>query len=117
MANHGASGGGDSLVISEDVIAAIAVTAAKEAQGIAQLVPLSVGPGFRHGEHARFVKIGGGEAEMTLALSVKLALDVNLPQAAGEAQKAVKTAVETMPGRTVARVNITVAGIENSRQD
>ncbi|MDR2526164.1 MAG: Asp23/Gls24 family envelope stress response protein [Oscillospiraceae bacterium] len=109
--HHHESAGG--LVISDEVIAAIAVTAAKEIEGVSSIVPRTDVTRFlRLAEHLRLVKVYGGEAEVALQLSVRMQAGARLAAVAGELQAKMKEAVQNMTGRTVSRVNITVVGAD-----
>ncbi len=103
-----------SLKISEDVIAAIAATAAKDVKGVAglSLRPMPEAEGFLHRkESRRAVHMETREGEAVLHLSVNLYLGARIPDVAAELQARVKDAVQTMTGLVVSKVHIHVAGV------
>ncbi|MDR3314185.1 MAG: Asp23/Gls24 family envelope stress response protein [Oscillospiraceae bacterium] len=101
------------LVISDEVLAAIAVTAAKDVDGVSALVPRAdVTRLLRTGDSLRYVKIGGGEADILLHLAIRIRAGARISSVAGELQKEVKNAVQNMTGRAVAKVNVSIAGAD-----
>jgi len=103
------------IVISEEVLASIAVTAAREVEGVAALVPRPAGPArlLRKQGDLRYVKLTRSGAQLSLEMSLRVRAGVNIASLACEVQRAVKTALQDMTGKTVARVNLRIAGAEN----
>ena len=89
-----------SCIISEDVIATIASTAALEVPGVA-------------GMAARPADIHGIMSTNAATKSVKVLNNENetIPDVAGDVQHGVKVAVQSMTGKPVTKVNVHVAGI------
>ncbi|MDR0532082.1 MAG: Asp23/Gls24 family envelope stress response protein [Oscillospiraceae bacterium] len=117
MGHHDESVAG--LVISDEVLAAIAITTAKGISGVSALVPrpMSAGRIFRQkngkaGGSNRYVKIVGSEAELLLELSLRVRANAKISTLAAEVQRSVKTAVQSMTGKSVARVNLRVIGAD-----
>ena len=103
------------IVISEEVLASIAVTAAREVGGVAALVPCpaNVTRLLRKQGSLRYVKLTHSGAQLSLELTLRVRAGVNIATLACEVQRAVKTALQDMTGKTVARVNLRIAGAEN----
>ena len=107
-----------SIHISEEVIAAIAVGAVREVEGVsgmmgnlgtsvADLVTNKKGAQ----KNAKGVKIEMTENGLILDLSLTVAYGHAIPEVAENAQKAVASAVSAMTGCTVETVNIHVGGV------
>jgi uncharacterized alkaline shock family protein YloU len=102
------------LVISEEVLAAIAVAATRDVDGVSALVPhtANVKQLLRQGSSQRFVKITGTETELVLELWLRIKANVKIADVATEVQRNVKEAMQTMTGKTVAKVNLRIAGVD-----
>ncbi len=107
-----------SIHISEEVIAAIAVGAVREVEGVsgmmgnlgtsvADLVTNKKGAQ----KNAKGVKIEMTENGLILDLYLTVAYGYAIPEVAENAQKAVASAVSAMTGCTVETVNIHVGGV------
>ena len=107
-----------SIHISEEVIAAIAVGAVREVEGVsgmmgnlgtsvADLVTNKTGAQ----KNAKGVKIEMTENGLILDLYLTVAYGHAIPEVAENAQKAVASAVSAMTGCTVETVNIHVGGV------
>ena len=101
-----------SCIISEDVIATIAGTAAMEGPGVASMAqrPVDI-RGFMGPASAKSVKVINNESETVVDVYVNLRLDARIQEVAGQVQRSVKTAVQSMTGKPVTKVNVHVAGI------
>jgi len=106
------------IKISEEVIAAIAVGAAREVEGVADMVNNLSGSvsdlmnnkkGAQKG--TKGVKIDMGGAAMTLNLSLAVRYGYTIREVAENVQKAVASAVEAMTGCPVEQVHVHVCGI------
>jgi uncharacterized alkaline shock family protein YloU len=104
--------------ISEEVIAAIAVGAVREVDGISGMMTnlggsvadlVSNKKGAQKG--TKGVKIEMQETALVLDLYVTVEYGHPIPEVAENAQKAVSAAVEAMTGCTVDAVNIHVGGV------
>jgi len=109
------------IVISEEVLASIAATAAREVDGVASLVPraprivpraASVTRLLRKQGDLRYVKLAQSGTQLSLEMALRVRAGVNIATLACEVQRAVKTALQDMTGKTVARVNLRIAGAE-----
>ena len=107
-----------SIHISEEVIAAIAMGAVREVEGVsgmmgnlgtsvADLVTNKKGAQ----KNAKGVKIEMTETGLVLDIYLTVAYGHAIPEVAENAQKAVASAVSAMTGCTVERVNIHVGGV------
>ena len=102
------------LVISEDVIASIALNAAKDVEGVSSFAA-------RTPDVHSIFKLGEGAAKSVRVLSdndVKIYIHVNIapgtkiPKVAADIQKNVKNAVQSMTGKMVSKVNVSIAGMD-----
>ena len=101
------------LIISDEVIASIAMNAAKDVEGFASFADrpvdcLTLTPGI---ESQKYVKIDSGAYELRIHMYINVNAGAKIPDVCSEIQKAVKTARQHMTGKIVARVDITVAGV------
>ncbi|MGI6265395.1 MAG: Asp23/Gls24 family envelope stress response protein [Acutalibacteraceae bacterium] len=101
-----------SCIISEDVIATIASTAALEVNGVAGMGqrPADI-RGFMGSAASKSVKVINNESETVVDVYVNVRLDAKVQEVGGEVQRAVKTAVQSMTGKPVTKVNVHIAGI------
>ena len=99
------------FVISGEVLAEIAATAAQGVPGVSALVR-QYGERRRSSEKAlRFVKISG-EAELVVELWLRLKPGTKIIAVAAEVQRSVREALQTMTDKTVLRVNLRIIGID-----
>ena len=110
--HHNPKNGVGGLVISDEVLAAIALTAAQGVEGVSAIVPKASDLTRLLKKELRFVKLTGSETEITVELLLRLRADARLITVAGRVQNAVKEAMQTMTGRTVARVNLKIMGVD-----
>lgn len=104
--------------ISEEVIAAIAVGAVREVEGVSGMmtnlggsVTDLVNNKKNAQKGAKGVKIDMSGAALVLDLYLTVAYGQPIPEVAENAQKAVSSAVEAMTGCPVEAVNIHVGGV------
>ena len=107
-----------SINISEEVIAAIAVGAVREVEGVSGMMTTmggSVTDLVNNKKNAqkgvKGVKIDMTGAALTLDLYLTVEYGHAIPEVAENAQKAVSSAVEAMTGCPVEAVNIHVGGV------
>jgi len=101
-----------SCIISEEVIAAIASTAVMEIPGVAGMAPHpSDLMGFIGAGANRSVRVINNENVTILDVYINLAQGARIPDVAGAVQQSVKTAVQSMTGKPVTKVNVHVAGL------
>ena len=104
--------------ISEEVIAAIAVGAVREVEGVSGMMT-SLGGSVADlvsnkknaQKGAKSVKIEMDGETLALDLYLTVAYGQAIPEVAENAQKAVKSSIEAMTGCTVTTVNIHVGGV------
>lgn len=117
MAENNYTGG---LVISEDVIAAIAINAAKDVDGVAGLGdrPKDLYTSFKvNADNVRHVKVDITENDIKLHIYLILTATAKIQDVSPAVQTAVKAAVQNMTGRVVTKVDVTIAGIESNNGD
>ncbi len=108
------------LVISEEVIATIAINAAKDVEGVAGFATrppdmhsiLKIGDG-----PLKSVKVIAGDNDIKLQIYLIIKNAKKIPSVAAEVQRNVKSAVQSMTGRVVTKVNINIAGIDFTEAD
>ena len=99
-------------IISEDVIATIASTAAVEVAGVAGMANrVKDLRGLVAGGASRSVDVVNNETEIIVDVYVNLKSGVRIPDVAAEVQQVVKREVQAMTGRPVTKVNVHVAGL------
>ncbi|MBR2338717.1 MAG: Asp23/Gls24 family envelope stress response protein [Clostridia bacterium] len=99
-------------IISEEVIATIAGTAALEVPGVAGLA--SRLPDIRNlvtANGSKAVGVINNENETIVDVYVNLKAGMRIPDVAGAVQRQVKTAVQSMTGKPVTKINVHVVGI------
>jgi len=99
-----------SCIISEDVIATIASTAALEVPGVAGR-PADIHGIMSTNAATKSVKVLNNENETIVDVYINLRLGTRIPDVAGDVQHGVKVAVQSMTGKPVTKVNVHVAGI------
>ena len=97
-----------SINISEDVVAAIAVSAAQEVEG--------VGEAMQSGSHAKKnavkgVKLTIGDGSVIIDLQLMVQYGQPIPTVAQNVQEAVANAVESMTELRVCQVNVRISGV------
>lgn len=102
------------LVISDEVLAKIATVAAKDVEGVDDLVPATVslkdallGEKLLRGVRVSYTPDGS----VILNISVRLKKDAKVKETAAQIQKNVKYAVMNMTEKPVAKVNVTVTDV------
>lgn len=103
------------LVISEEVIASIAMSAAEDIKGVSSFAtrPADVQTVFKvGGKSLKHVKVTTVDNEIKLHLFINIANNAKIPIVCSNLQRAVKDAVQAMTGRVVTKVNVSVAGID-----
>lgn len=93
--------------ISEDVLSAVAASAAAEIDGVSSLMS---GPAAKKGSTRGVrITIDGEQAAVDVYLMVRYGQSI--PEVAGKVQSAVSSAVEAMTGLHVSCVNVHVGGV------
>ncbi len=101
-----------SCIISEDVIASIACTAASEIPGVAGMAkrPTDL-RGIVSTATPKAVKVTNNEHETVLDVYVNLMQGAKIQETAAKIQQSVKSAVQSMTGKPVTRINVHVEGM------
>lgn len=100
-----------SINISEDVVAAIAVSAALEVDGVGQLAQSSSN-GYRGKKNAvKGVKLTIGDDCVIVDLQILVKYGQPIPQVAQNVQEAVVNAIESMTELKVCQVNVRISGV------
>ena len=104
------------IKISDDVIATLAAKAAKEVEGIADLIGGIVGnitaAVLGKKDNSKGVDVDMKEGAAWITLHAKVKYGVKIPEVAWRAQENVKNIIESMTGIPVEKVNVSVEGIE-----
>lgn len=103
------------LVISDEVIAAIAVNAAKDVEGVmgfATRTPDILQTVLKIGEDSnKAVRVSASDNDIKLHINIIISNDVKIPTVAAAVQRSIKNAVQSMTGNVVSKVDVTVAGV------
>lgn len=99
-------------VISEEVIATIACTAAKDVPGVAGLAqrPNDI-RGIIGSAMSRSVKVVNNNSELIVTIYINVRLGDNIQEVATRVQQEVKAAVQSMTGKPLTRVDVNIAGV------
>ncbi len=101
-----------SCIISEDVVASIASTAALEIAGVAGLAARPVDlRGIVAASASKSVKVLNTGHETVLDVYINLLEGVKIQEVCADVQQSVKSAVQAMTGKPVTRVNVHVQGM------
>ena len=103
------------LVISDDVIASVAMNAVKDIDGVGKIVhrPKDIRSVAEMFEGAlKYVEVYSNEKTYTIKLHITIKDGEKIPVVAAQVQKAVKNAVQGMTGCVVSKVNVSVADVE-----
>jgi len=111
---HASPEEGGSIRIADEVVAIIAGLAASEVKGVAGMSGGIVGGitefvGKKN--PSKGVKVEVGEKEAAVDIFVIIEFGARIPEVAGEIQRSVKKAIETMTGLSVVEVNVHVQGV------
>ena len=102
-----------SCIISEDVVASIVATAALETEGVTGLAnrPADLRGMISQNLSARSVRVLNTENDTILDVYVTLKAGAKIQETALALQQNVKTAVQSMTGKPVTRINVHVDGV------
>ena len=93
--------------IADEVVAIIAGMAATEVKGVA-----SMAGNIKNELVAKMgVKVEVTDTDVSVDLALNLVFEANILEVAGKVQEKVKSAIESMTGMKVSRVNVRVAGV------
>ena len=107
-----------SLHISQDVIAQIVTNSVNEIEGVYGIAPVMKTPRqlFRQ-ENFGNIRIGLVDDVLSVSIGIILCRGAKAVSVAEEIQDKVKSAVQNMLGLTVAKVNVTVCGVDLSEKE
>ena len=97
--------------IAEDVVAAIAIGAAKETDGVHAVASANALPDFMKKVASRGVRVTMKDDVMVVDLFLVVEYGVVIPDVAAKVQNAVSTSIESMTGYGVHQVNVHVVGV------
>lgn len=103
------------LVISEEVIATIAANAARDVDGVEDLGnrPADLYTAFKIGaDDLKKVAVELTDYDIKTHVYIVVSSNAKIQEVAAEVQKAVKSAIQSMTGRIVTRVDVTVTGVK-----
>ena len=117
MTNNANNGPASGLIISDEVIASIALGAIKDVPGVGKPVPrpadmTSIAGLFEITQ--KTVEVNKADNVYSITLNITVNEDAKIPVVAAEVQKAVKNAVQEMTSMVVSKVNVVIAGVEIS---
>ena len=107
------------VVISDDVIASIAMNAVKDINGVGRLVqrPADMRSVVNIFEGAlKYIEVYSNDKTYTLKLHITIKEGEKIPAVVADVQSAVKNAVQGMSGCVVSKVNVSVADVEISKK-
>ena len=108
-----------SLHISQDVIAQIVTNSVNEIEGVYCIAPVMKTPRqlwFRQ-ENFGNIRIGLVDDVLSVSIGIILCRGAKAVSVAEEIQDKVKSAVQNMLGLTVAKVNVTICGVDLSEKE
>lgn len=102
------------LIISDEVIASIAVNAAKDVEGVAgfSVNPMDFKGILKKKVSDKGVKVAVTDNDIVIDVFIDIESGRKIPIVAESIQLKVKEAVQTMTNRVVSKVNVTIAGIK-----
>ncbi len=104
------------LVISDEVIASIAMNAAKDVDGISSFCskPVDVIKTVKKGSMKFLspVRIASNGDDLVISIYVNLKPNKKFQSVAREVQKAVKESIQNMTGKYVSKVNVVATGVD-----
>ncbi|HOD02869.1 MAG: hypothetical protein BWY46_02018 [Firmicutes bacterium ADurb.Bin300] len=115
---NGENGKLGELIISEEVIASIALNAARDVEGVAGFSqkPADIISAFKRHETNKNVSILFGDSDVKITIYIVVKPGYNIQNVANDVQKAIKSLVQNMTGKIVSKVNVTIAGLESAKQ-
>lgn len=103
------------IIIANDVIAAIAVNAAKDVEGVSGFASKTAGrfvQGTTTDELAKAVKVTALDNEIRIQIYIRVKSGVNIQTVSTAIQRSVKNAVQSMTGKVVSKVCVSIQGID-----
>ncbi len=112
MSNINKSRNSGNLVISEDVIASIAVNASKDVEGVSGFAqrPINLQNFYKLADSAsKYVDVTMSDTDIKVHIYVKVTQDAKIQPLAEKVQQNIKTAVQNMTGMMVSTVDVTIS--------
>ena len=112
MSNINKSRNSGNLVISEDVIASIAVNASKDVEGVSGFSqrPINIQNFYKLADSAsKFVDVIMSDTDVKVHIYLKVSQDAKIQPLAEKVQQNIKTAVQNMTGMMVSEVDVTIS--------
>ncbi len=112
MSNINKSRNSGNLVISEDVIASIAVNASKDVEGVTGFAqrPINIQNFYKLADSAsKFVDVSMSDTDIKVHIYLKVSQDAKIQILAEKVQQNIKTAVQNMTGMMVSEVDVTIS--------
>lgn len=103
------------IIIANDVIAAIAVNAAKDVEGVSGFASKTAGrfvQGTTTDELTKAVKVTALDNEIRIQIYIRVKSGVNIQTVSAAIQRSVKNAVQSMTGKVVSKVCVSIQGID-----
>ena len=103
------------IFISNDVIASIAINAAKDVDGVSGFA--SKTPGINSATNpkdgaSKSVRVVSLDNEIKIQIYIRVKSGVNIQTVSMAIQRSIKNAVQGMTGKVVSKVNVSVQGID-----
>lgn len=111
MSNINKSRNSGNLVISEDVIASIAVNASKDVEGVSGFAqrPINLQNFYKLADSSKSVDVTMSETDIKIHIYLKVTQDAKIQPLAEKVQQNIKTAVQNMTGMMVNTVDVTIS--------
>lgn len=112
MSNINKSRNSGNLVISEDVIASIAVNASKDVEGVSGFAqrPINLQNFYKLADSAsKYVDVSMSDTDIKVHIYLKVTQDAKIQPLAEKVQQNIKTAVQNMTGMMVSTVDVTIS--------
>ena len=111
MSNINKSRNSGNLVISEDVIASIAVNASKDVEGVSGFAqrPINLQNFYKLADSSKSVDVTMSETDIKIHIYLKVTQDAKIQPLAEKVQQNIKTAVQNMTGMMVGEVDVTIS--------
>lgn len=93
------------IIISNDVIASIAMEAAKDVEGFGSFAT-------RNQSSMKSVRVTSLDNDIRVQMYIRVCSDANIQDVSLAIQRNVKNAVQSMTGKVVSKVNISIQGID-----
>lgn len=118
--NNNNSPAGD-VIISNEVLATIALNSIKDIEGVSGLAQKSVSfpqlLNFSSESVGKSIKLFVTDNDVKIQLFINLKAGYKIPTVAEKIQSAVKEAVQSMTGKIVSKVDVTVVNIDFTESD